>query len=135
MITKKQKFGKHEVTLLEFGNGTIHVQSAMHKEGFSSVLFKTADPTPIGTEHETKGMTSDEYNPEVVMVFRDKDSIDVVVEKLKQSQLYLNGEMNTTPEEKMVDENCNFISAFIDHVKEKTGFTIPDNVFESFFNA
>jgi len=37
--------------------------------------------------------------------------------------------------EKLTEHNSEVISDFIEHVKDRTGHIIQDNVFESFFNA
>lgn len=37
--------------------------------------------------------------------------------------------------EKLTEHNANVVSNFIDHLKEQTGYIVPDRVFETYFNA
>lgn len=82
MIYKKIDFAKtKDVTVLEFGKGDIKVQPASGVD-YESLMFKTSKPYPIGTNHKSKGKNSDWFKPEVVMIFPNINSIDVVIERL-----------------------------------------------------
>jgi len=37
--------------------------------------------------------------------------------------------------EKSTEHNAKVVTDFIEEIKDKTGYIVPDNVFESFFNA
>ena len=92
MIHKNVKVGKQIVhTYLEFGKGDINVGATISQhENTSSVVFKSQDSTPIGTEDESvKGKTTDFYVPEVIMSFDKIESIDVVIEQLNHAKNYL----------------------------------------------
>lgn len=85
MIRKNVKFGKNKVDLMEFGRGDIFVQASLDKSGDAYVMFKNSDTThPIGE------IQDDFINePELVMVFDDVKSIDVVIEKLTNARIFL----------------------------------------------
>jgi hypothetical protein len=87
MIYKNAKYGEVEnVTILEFGKGDILVCNASNdKYKHESIIFKSQDPTPIGTEDSTfTGKTTNEYAPEVMMIFTKPESIDVVIDHLQK---------------------------------------------------
>jgi len=79
MIHKNIKYGNVEyVTVIEFGKGTLSIVDAENDEHLS-ILIKTKEYSPIGevTGNET---SSDEFKPEIAIVFNNKESFDVFLE-------------------------------------------------------
>lgn len=78
MITK-QNFGNVEdVVIVEFGNGTLSVCNG-HGENHKSLFIKQKEFSPIGEKGEPTKNT-DEFKPEVALVFKNKESFDVFYE-------------------------------------------------------
>lgn len=87
MIFRDAIFGKTEgVTVMEFGTGDIlMINSKDKKSGHTALAFKTRDtPKPIGYTEDLSIGTYDEMKPEVVMVFRKKESIQATIEMLQE---------------------------------------------------
>ncbi len=77
MIYKSIKFGNVEnVTVVEFGLGSLSLVASTSNEGRKSIQINTIDRLPIGTELEMV-KTTDEFKPEVVLCFNNKKSFDV----------------------------------------------------------
>ena len=71
------------VTLMEFGKADINVMDATG-EGYTCVMFKNQQGAHIDAEDPTvKGKTATEVQPEVIMIFDNPFSIDVVIGKLE----------------------------------------------------
>jgi hypothetical protein len=71
------------VTLLEFGKADILVIDAKG-ESSTCVMFKNQQGAFINAEDTTvKGKTATEIQPEVIMLFDNPFSIDVIIEKLQ----------------------------------------------------
>ena len=85
MIHKNVNYGNvTNVTVVEFGNGTIGISNAFN-DNSKSIVMKTAEPQPIGSDRQAH-LNTDEFEPEVVLFFRSKESFDVffnVVSKIK----------------------------------------------------
>lgn len=87
MIHKNKKYGSVKCySFLEFGKGDIKVVDALG-EGHVSVLFRNDSVHAIGeNDPTTGGISSDEFNPNVVMAFDNPDSIDVVIDFLLKAK-------------------------------------------------
>ena len=79
MIYKNAQYGNVEgVTIVEFGNGTLSVVSGSNKD-YESVLIKKCPKKPIG-EIGVKVNNSDDYLPDVAIVFKNEESFNVFFE-------------------------------------------------------
>lgn len=81
MIRKNAQFGTIRVqSLAEFGKGDIQVIDAKG-DNYAAVLFRNDIPHKIGdTDPSTAGITTDQFKPEIVLLFDNIESIDVVIE-------------------------------------------------------
>jgi len=88
MILSNIKYGKVIIpTLLEFGKGDIAVTWGANKAGHVAVVFKNQPPREIGSGGDLlKGQTTDETFPDMIMVFDNENSIDVVMRKLQSAK-------------------------------------------------
>jgi hypothetical protein len=79
MIRKNIEYGNiKNVTVADFGNGTIAICSSKG-DGYQGILMKSHEKKPIG-EVGKKYDNSDEFNPELSIVFRNYDSFNVFYE-------------------------------------------------------
>ena len=79
MILKNTNYGNVEnVTVAEFGKGTLSVVDGCN-DGYLSLLIKSKEFSPIGEISGTE-KTSDEFKPELAIVFYNKESFDVFYE-------------------------------------------------------
>jgi hypothetical protein len=79
MSIKKLKYGNFEnVTVVEFGKGTIALVNASN-ENYKTLLIKEKEFSPIGEKGEFKS-TSNEFEPQIVLAFRNRESFDVFKE-------------------------------------------------------
>lgn len=77
MIHKNIKFGNvKNVTVVEFGKGSLSLVVSTNGKGRQSIQIKTIDPLPVGTELDLVD-TSDQFKPEVVLCFNNKESFDL----------------------------------------------------------
>lgn len=85
MIHKSHHYGGlPDVTLVEFGSGTVTVGIGLNTDHVS-LLLKTQEAREIGqTIKVSEGATSDDYKPEVVMAFHNVESLDVVLDFLQK---------------------------------------------------
>lgn len=80
MIHTNVDYGNVEnVTVAEFGKGTLSITDGANDEGYLSLLMKSKDFTPIGEVCGSE-KNSDEFKPELAIVFRNKASFDVFYE-------------------------------------------------------
>ena len=80
MVHKNIDYGNvKNVTVVEFGKGTLSIVDGANNEGFLSLLIKTKDFSPIG-EVSGSEKNSDEFSPEIAIVFNNKESFDVFYE-------------------------------------------------------
>jgi len=91
MILSNIKYGKVIIpTLLEFGKGDIAVTWGVNEtetENHVAVIFKNQSPREIGEIGDLlKGQTTDETFTDMVMVFDNENSIDVVMRKLQAAK-------------------------------------------------
>ncbi len=79
MSIKKSNFGNVEnVTIVEFGKGTLSVVNGTN-DGYKSLLIKEKEFTPIGEKGEFKA-NSDEFEPQIAIVFHNRESFEVFKE-------------------------------------------------------
>lgn len=87
MITKKARFGKtKDVTMLEFGRGGIGL-IGVQNFGVKCILLKNIKNQQIGTPFDP-GKDVDDFEPDVVISFLNKESFDVFyyyVQQIKAS--------------------------------------------------
>ena len=91
MIYENATIGKTKgIMLIELGNGDLQVASVHSPvDKYSGVQFVNDIPRPIGTKHNTVGLTSDEDPPDAMITFTSIESIEVVQEKLKEAKIKL----------------------------------------------
>ena len=84
MIHKNIEYGFcKDVTVAEFGKGTLAITDGENDiEGSYSLLIKTNKHIPIG-EVSGNEKNSDEFKPELVILFTSKESFDVFFEYVK----------------------------------------------------
>jgi len=87
MILNNFKYGNITIpTFLEFGKGDIAVTNGKNKNHVA-VVFKNQQPREVGALGDLlKGQTTDETFPDIVMVFDNENSIDVVIRKLQAAK-------------------------------------------------
>ena len=79
MSIKKLKYGNVEnVTVAEFGKGTISIVNAKN-DNYKMLLIKEKEFSPIGEKGEFKS-NSDEFEPQIVIAFKNRESFDVFKE-------------------------------------------------------
>ncbi len=79
MIHKSTKYGNVEnVTVAEFGNGTISITNGGN-DNHLSLVMKTIEKNQIGTVIGGE-ISSDEFKPELAIVFTNKESFQVFYE-------------------------------------------------------
>ena len=86
MIYKNAKVGSVTgVTVCEMGfGGVTMVPSNPQPNTPVSLLIKSQNPpTPIGVKMTCEEKTSDEYKPELVLMFHNEESIDAVISSLQ----------------------------------------------------
>jgi hypothetical protein len=89
MIYRDQKYGAvHNVTIADFnGKGDILVVDGVQADGGTCVMFRTDEPHTIGEEApELAGKSSDDFKPEIIMLFKHKESVDIVIEFLQKAK-------------------------------------------------
>lgn len=96
MIYKKGQYGeKTDVTIIEFGKGTLIFNSGLGQETdssevHSSVLLKSSkEVLPIGGTQKSKDKNSNDFNPEVAIVFHCVESIDAFMDKILEARTLL----------------------------------------------
>ncbi|GGH24788.1 hypothetical protein FAZ19_16170 [Sphingobacterium alkalisoli] len=83
MIYKNIQYGNTKgVTVVEFGNGSLNiVDSYGVNDDHRSILIHQQDARPIGSGGEfLKGMSADDFNPEVVLHFKNIEGLKVLKE-------------------------------------------------------
>jgi hypothetical protein len=91
MVEFNQKIGRSKgVTIIELGKGDTKVSYIHCKEdGYTGVLFTNDTVNPIGTKHGVSGVTTDELQPNAMLIFTSIKSIEVVERKLHMAKLKL----------------------------------------------
>ena len=91
-IIKTDLSKTNNVTIVEFGKGTLLVTNGTNKiGGYKSILIKKKEYSQIG-EVNPLTKNSDEFNPEISIVFRNKESFDVFKEYVNNIELEFNQE-------------------------------------------
>lgn len=95
MIHKNAQYGAIEgVTLAKFGNGTISICSATTPgKKKHSLLLKSHEPMPIG-DTGMKYDTSDDFKPELVIQFSNRESFDVFFETVLEVKQFFDDDDN-----------------------------------------
>lgn len=86
MIHKNKKVGKHKCFFVEFGNGSVSMQPAFfEKEKHPALMMKSDDRGyKVGDKNdEWIGKNSDSYKPEIVMVFKNEESLNALISSLE----------------------------------------------------
>lgn len=79
MSIKKLKYGNVEnVTVVEFGKGTVSLVNTQN-DNYKLLLIKEKEFSPIGEIGEFKS-TTDEFEPQIVLAFKNRESFDVFKE-------------------------------------------------------
>ena len=94
MIDHNVTYGTVEgVTVLQFGTGDIRMHAVKYgpEQGpefpYAGVIFKNDEPQPIGTvQPKVEQQTSNDVQPEVVMIFTKVASIDALIETLQEAR-------------------------------------------------
>jgi len=86
MSIKVKNFGNvKNVTVVEFGHGTLAVVNGTN-EGYKSLLIKEKQFNPIGEKGEFK-TNSDEFEPQIAIVFHNVESFEVFKEYVNNIDL------------------------------------------------
>lgn len=106
-----------DVTIAEFGHGTIHFTIGVN-EGEGIMACKSGDPKEIG-ERFIPNMTIEKWKPELLLKFDKIESLDVFIKELSMLKSYMKMEKaecqichDTGYEQKgtiMVDCECNIL--------------------------
>ena len=79
MSIKKLKYGNVEnVTVVEFGKGTVSLVNTQN-DNYKLLLIKEKQFSPVGEIGEFKS-TTDEFEPQIVLAFKTRESFDVFKE-------------------------------------------------------
>lgn len=90
MVYKEVFYGNvPNVTVVEFGEGTVSIANGKNQDHVSLVM-KTIEKHEIG-EVLGKDTSSDEFEPEVVICFTNKESFDVFYEYVQNIKKYFEG--------------------------------------------
>ena len=91
MVHKNVKIGGTKgITLIELGEGDVQVAAISCKEHESAgIEFVNDKPNPIGTKHNTAGCTTDNTQPQAILLFTNVASIEVVERALTKAKILL----------------------------------------------
>ena len=93
MILKNINYGNVEnVTVAEFGKGTLSITDGAN-DGYLSLLIKSKEFSPIG-EVSGSEKSSDEFKPELAIVFHNKESFDVFYDYVENIRKKFQTELN-----------------------------------------
>ena len=141
MIKKNLQYGKTEdVTVLYFGNGNISMVAG-NSDKTPVLLLKSHTKREIGSTEKHGHIDSDGYTPEIAIHFSNIESLHALLDSLDEVRsIFISQDRTISPvyfpgEEQRTEHNANVIGAFMDHYKDLTGLEIPEEVYESFFNA
>lgn len=84
MIHKNASIGEAKnVIVAEFGNGTLNLQPSQGVD-YNALLIKSQEPHKIGESSSAYlGKKAEEYNPEMALIFRNPESIQVLIDQLE----------------------------------------------------
>lgn len=91
MIHKQQKIGSITCDIVQLGKGSVSLQPAfLDKEQFPVLMMKSSDKGyEVGHQNqEYKGKSSEEFKPEITMVFENSKCIDVLIASLEDCKKY-----------------------------------------------
>lgn len=92
MSIKKLTFGNVDnVTVASFGFGTVRVVNSTGKNHKAILLGSNKEPKEIGSIGD-KHITSDEFNPEIAIVFHNEESFSVFEEFIQNIREEYNSE-------------------------------------------
>jgi hypothetical protein len=95
MVHKNINYGNVEnVTVAEFGKGTLSITDGANQDGYLSLLIKSKDFTPVG-EVSGSEKSSDEFKPELAIVFHNKASFDVFLEYVENIKQKFQTDLNS----------------------------------------
>ena len=70
-----------DVTTVEFGNGTLRIVNGIQEDNsHASILMKTSPKKPVGDTIPSGNINSDEFEPQVVLVFNNIEGLEVLQE-------------------------------------------------------
>lgn len=84
---------------VHFGSGDILIGSGMqgdYEQGLVSLVEQ--DPKPIGTHVKHKNPFVDMNEIPVSLIFKNVDSLDVLIERLQKTRKYMTGELDIIAE-------------------------------------
>ena len=83
MFRKSEQYGAvKEVAIAEFGKGTLSIVSSKG-DGYEGILIKNSPKNEIGATG-VKSNNSDEYKPELAIVFHNVEGFNVFLEAVMQ---------------------------------------------------
>jgi hypothetical protein len=95
MIHKNINYGNVEnVIVAEFGKGTLSITDGANDNGYLSLLIKSKDFTPIGQVSGNE-KNSDEFKPELAIVFYNKASFYVFLEYVENIKQKFQTDLNS----------------------------------------
>ena len=87
IIHNTDYFKLKDVTIVEFGNGTIHFTIGVN-EGAGILAGKSGNPKDIG-EIFTEEMTIEKWKPELLLKFNNTKSLDCFIKELSMLKSYM----------------------------------------------
>ncbi|MEI7488383.1 MAG: hypothetical protein WCJ72_13440 [Chryseobacterium sp.] len=95
MIIKGKLQNTNNVTILEFGDGSILIQGGLiPKTGTKLIMFKNKAPGAIGLS-KSELTNSDEFEPEIALSFKNMESFDAVYDYMTlMKNIYLQEMIN-----------------------------------------
>ena len=89
MILNNQKIGKEVISkIIEMGEGDVNIGVFRNRaENYVGVSFNNREPSIIGTKTIDVGLTINEVTPDTMLTFFKEESIDVLIEKLKEAKI------------------------------------------------
>lgn len=95
MIIKGKIQNTSNVTILEFGDGSISIQGGIIPDTETKlIMFKNQESGTIGLS-KSKMTTADEFEPEVALSFKNKESFDAVYDYMTYMKtIYIQEEIN-----------------------------------------
>jgi hypothetical protein len=86
MIRKNVKVGNVKCDVIDFGFGSVSMQPGYFEDEKSpTLMLKTnTEPREIGEQNsEWIGKNSDDYQPEIAMIFKNEESLNALIESLE----------------------------------------------------
>ena len=91
MVEFNQEIGRtKDITIIELGKGDTKVAYIHCKEdGYTGVSFTNDSIKPIGTSTGCSGITTDDLQPNAMLIFTSIESLEVVERNLHKAKLKL----------------------------------------------